>query len=431
MRQLRRFICAAGACLAVGSASFAAEPLIGTRDLHALGYFKYWDAALELDRGGVVRAVHLLDDSLYVVTDKGEVHAVHAGVGLPRWSQNLVESVYQVFAPAHVVDEHDKALAVFSTTPRTVIIDRHMGDLVADMPLDKAVSSPTVADAENIYFGSNDGHVYAMIWNDPRTQTAIFRWRVLAGGPVTSAPVLVNEGNDLVFASQGGSVFNCSAGFKILNWEFATGGPIIGDIAVDEVSAFVAGTDRLLYHLDTVSGVPRWQVRFPEPLRRGPVVAGRTVYQYCSGEGITALDADSGEVLWKKPDAEHFCCRNIDHVYLTTGDHRLLMIDADSGRTAGLVRLPRNVVSVRNTRDETLYLVSADGRVLCGKPAGSPHLTPAQLATARRELYRRRAPRETAEPMREVQRRGAAEGVIDLDDPLRSSTNVSPRGGDE
>ena len=157
-------------------------------------------------------------------------------------------------------------------------------------------------------------------------------------------------------------------------------------------------------------------------------MAGRTVFQYCPGEGITALDADSGEVLWKNPEAEHFCCRNIDHVYLATGDHRLLVIDANSGQTEGRIRLPRDVVGVRNTRDETLYLASANGRVLCGKPAGTPHLTPAQLATARRELYGRSAPPETAEPMREVQKRGAAEGVIDMDDPLRSPTDVPPQG---
>ena len=406
----------------------AAEQLIEERSLDELGFQRFWELELDLDRGGAATDAFLVDDTLYVMTDKGSVHAVHAGVGLSRWSQNFTTSAFRVFRPYHFQLENGEMLAVFSTAARTIIVDRYAGDIVGDFPLDKAMSSPTIADATNIYFGSADGHMYAMIWRDTPRHEAVNRWRVMAGGPVTSTPVLTDAGENLVFASQGGSVYSCTAQFKVFNWEFKSNGPIIGDFFVDPSGIYVASTDRSLYRLDAGSGVAEWRVRFPEPLREGPVVMGRTVYLNVPGEGLAAVDADRGTVLWNNADAQHLLCSTVDRIYAMTDRNRILSIDAATGKTLQSITPNAPLIPVRNLADDSIYLVNSRGGILCARPSGTPYLTPDQVESARVDLRKPPVAVGEAAASDEPRPLESKRGVVDLDDPLRSNSDTGAGG---
>ncbi len=427
MTVLRRSVLLA---LIAASSAAAANPLVPLDDLRKLGYFQYWEMSLSFEGAQHVTHGFLVDDSIYLTTDTGMVHSIHAGVGLPRWSQLIAGKAQDVFCPTHFYDANGHPFAVCATPSRTVIVDRLMGDLIADMPIKKATTCPPVADATRIYFGSADGYFYSMIWNDPRTVSAIEFWKVIAGGPTTSRPYLINENNDLVFASQGGYVFNCTAVGKILNWRFEAEGPIFGDIAVVDSGTYVASIDRSLYRISTDSGLRRWRVRFPQPLDRGPLVAGRTVYQYCTGEGITALNADDGDTLWQVRDAVDVAAVAIDHVFLIGADESVLKVRMNDGQVVARVAMPRDVVPLRNIDGDTLYFASVDGDALCAQPVGKPHLTPEELAVARRAMRKARTDRDdTGADQPEFDQPARDRGGIDPKDPLRDDGGVPPLGG--
>lgn len=425
-----RIILAAASMLVGAGAASADDFFVAERSLDRLGYFKYWDIALELSRGGQVVAAHLVDDTLYVVTDKGDMHAVHAGVGLPRWSQHLAESVYHVFTPSHFAYHNGKALGVYTTSRRTIIADRYSGEFVADMPLEQAMAGTTIASGDFLFFGGNDGYFYCMIWSDPRTPSPIMSWKVMTGGPVTATPVFVNEGQDIVFASQNGVVYNATALQRILNWSFKTGGPVTGDIHVDPDSVYVASTDRSLYRVDTTSGVQRWRLRFQDPLREGPTVVAQTVYQYSAREGLAAVSADNGKVLWKSPAARSLVCSNEGRICVASVSDELQVLDSATGDILATERLQRAVVTVRNTRDNSMYLVSAHGTILCARPEGASHLTPNQVAEARRTLHAQPARTAADERLPDPPRAAPEESVIDLKDPLRSRSRTPALGSD-
>jgi outer membrane protein assembly factor BamB len=407
----------------------AGEALLGTGELNALGYFKYWSLDLDMDRGGYVRDAYRIDDSLYVVSENGDIFALHADIGLSRWARNLTESVYRVFEPQHFSSEGGATLAVIATTPRVFILDRYTGDEVKDLTLSASVGSAVVAHGGSLFFGSSDGHLYSMVWNDPRTHEAIFNWKVMAGGPVGATPHLVNGGEDLVFASQNGSVFNCTAGQKILNWDYQADGAIEGEIAVDPESVYVASSDRSLYRLDMASGAPRWRVRFPEPLHVGPVVIGNMVFQYCDTQGVSGIDAETGKVLWNVGSARNVVCRNGDKVIVSAGT-QLQLVATDSGAVLETVTLPTHTRALLNTEDETLYAVSRLGTVLCAKPQGHPYLTPEVVALAKRELHSPLALEAGEEGESELKPRSPNRSeVLDWDDPLRSTTGIPPLAG--
>jgi outer membrane protein assembly factor BamB len=308
MPSPRRFALISLSVLTATAMVRAQGPLLVPADLAALGYFQYWESSLDLDRARGLTGAHLLDDTLYFTTDSGEAHAMQAGAGLPRWSQNVAESVYEIFPPTHFRGPAGRPMVVFTTSARTLVIDRLMGDVIADMPIDRAVAGAGVITGSRLYFGSADGHLYCMNWTDPRTNSAVLIWRVMAGGPVTGRPLLVNNDDDLIFASQGGSVFCCTAAQKVLNWRARTGGPIIGEIALDGPGVFVAGTDRSLYRFNALSGTREWRLRFSRTAQPGTggqrrdclsVLRGRGYHR--GGRGKTARSSG------KSPTPSVFC----------------------------------------------------------------------------------------------------------------------------
>lgn len=432
-RQFRSF---AGippvACLAFAW-SWLASPAIGqnyvvsSTELRDIDYYTYWTVQLDLASGGKVTAGFVLDDTLYLVTDKGDIHAVHAGAGLPRWSRALTESVYSIFAPTHF--EHDGVqLGVYSTSTRIIILDRYSGATVEDMPLSLGMAGPASATSDMVFFGSNDGHVYAMIWNDLRTTSAVQKWRVMTGGPVTSHIALVNDDNDIVFATQRGSVFSCTSDEKILNWQFDTTGTIFGDIQVNDSAVYVAGTDRMLYRLSTATGDLEWRLRYPEPLDQGPIAMDRTVFQYCEGLGITAVDTRSGEMLWKREAATQVLAGDLDSVFMLESGNRLVKVNGKSGETDASIQISDRTIGVTNPDGGAIYLVSPFGYVVCAQPLDTPRLSPESLAMARREVRAQpRTETEAAEPEAPI----THESPVNRDDPLRSTTNITPLAADK
>ncbi len=419
------------ACLMLVGAypCWAGEAQLGTRELKSLGYFKYWSLDLDMSRGGYVRDAYRVDDSLYVISEKGSVFALHADIGLTRWSRNLTESVYQIFEPQHFMSEGGASLVAIATTPRFFVIDRYSGDEVKDLTLGASVGTSVLAQGSTLYFGSSDGHLYSMLWDDPRKNEAIFLWRAMAGGPVGATPYLVNAGEDLVFASQSGSVFNCTSGQKILNWDFSAGGAIEGEIAVDPENVYVASSDRSLYRLDMVSGVPRWRVRFPEPLHTGPVVIGNMVFQYCDTQGVAGIDVETGKTLWTVGGTKGVVCRTGDRVILSA-DEELKLVAADTGEVLESVVMQPHTRALQNTQDDTLYMVSRLGTVFCAKPKGHPYLTPEVVALAKRELHQPPVVEEAADDDAELKPRLPKRSeVLDWDDPLRSTTDIPPLAG--
>jgi outer membrane protein assembly factor BamB len=238
---------------------------------------------------------------------------------------------------------------------------------------------------------------------------------------VRTTPVLVNEGRDIIFAGQGGTVYNCTRLAKLLNWQFSTEGDQLADLTVDESGVYVASTDRSLYRLDPASGAPRWRVRFPEPLQDPPQVAGPVVYQYCVGEGVVALEVDTGNLMWRINEARAVIGQNPDFVLLADGG-RILKVAAKTGELLASVALQSEARPVAQVEGDMIYIVTRRGAVVAAHPEGSPHLTPAQIAQARRELHRRPQTEETVED-EEPPAPPPADEIIDRDDPLRSRSD--------
>ncbi|UCG17645.1 MAG: PQQ-binding-like beta-propeller repeat protein [Phycisphaerales bacterium] len=400
MGRLHGALAAAVGIAAISGGRAAADSLVDAGQLRAAGYTKYWETQLPLRRGDQVAAVHLLDDNIYVTTTDGEVLAVHPGAGLLRWGRHITQRTYTIFRPTHVVDEADAGPVVFTTSSGITVIDRYSGELRKVTPSMFAAGSAATGEVTRLiegdseilqyrlFAGSSDGHLYAVEWKVPAQPEPTRLWRARTGGAVRSTPVY-GDADHLYCASMGGRVYCCTSATKAEQWTFppkGTIGPVRGDIHVTQDGVYVASADRSVYKLDPISGIQRWRRRLPEMLETGPVVLAGTVFQYCPGAGVFAIDAGYGDILWDLPEGQQAVARHGERICITMTDNHLAWVDVKTGKVNSKVSLPDRTLAAQNHDDAAIYLISPLGNLMCARPVGVKPLTNVELEVAHATL---------------------------------------------
>jgi len=138
-------------------------------------------------------------------------------------------------------------------------------------------------------------------------------WSMNEGGPSQPMPVAHNGTLYLVHTGNVVQALNGATGDLI--WEYRAGpeqGGAMRNMAIYEDKVFVATSDARMVALDARTGTLVWESRFADPekgyaARTGPLVINGKLIQGLNGcdrfkeEGcfITALDADTGHLLWR------------------------------------------------------------------------------------------------------------------------------------
>lgn len=360
-----------GLCAGVKAAP--SEEIAPEHALREAGLVRYWQAQLPFQRGDSPVAAYLIDDSLYITTRLGDLHAVDPGVGRLRWTHAASGRDKRVFKPSHLSTVDGREATLVAHSEGAYVYDRGSGAVLAKVPGLWIAGSAPVGDAVSFYVGGNDGYVHAIQWYNPTHHKPIHTWKVFGGGPITSTPLLFD--GVLCFASQNGSVYACTADWnKKLRWQHATEAAIIADLFGDESGVYVASLDRSLYRLNVTTGASHWRYRFPKPLRDAPIVSQRTVYQYCRGFGLYAIDVDSYELLWKDPLATAFVSRRADRTCVRRGEDAVAVLDSTSGKPKGVVPIPARSVVTTNPDAITFYVTTPDGAVGCFTSSGVRYL---------------------------------------------------------
>ena len=146
------------------------------------------------------------------------------------------------------------------------------------------------------------------------------------------------------------------------------------------------------YGLHRADGTPDWTTGLPQTVDNVTVAekAGVVLASSYSGQGVTALDANTGHVLWKEP---------VTYLVDLVDDTVLLTVQNDDGpSTLRLARLRSgSTVWMRTTRDNTAYwqLDVGPGTTAAGHPdrGGPDGRSRHHPEPRRRSRARRRGPR--------------------------------------
>ncbi len=259
---------------------------------------------------------------------------------------------------------------------------------------DRIISSPVHQDGV-IYFGGDDGNVYAVNAADGRQL-----WKRKTGGPVPSTPAIA--GNVVYAVSYDGKLYALDTRTGAMQWKFATEGErrfearglhgmqpkqqtvadpfdvFLSSPVVGGGSVYFGSGDGHVYSLDGASGALNWKFRTGNVVHASPAYSDGVVYVGSWDSYLYAIDAKTGAEKWRFHGGEDPAIHNqvgfqsspavVDGViYTGCRDSKLYAIDAVTGRekwhfdAAGswVVSSPAVVRGkvIFGTSDSSLYLV--------------------------------------------------------------------------
>ena len=260
---------------------------------------------------------------------------------------------------------------------------------------DRIVSSPVHSDGV-IYFGGDDGYIYAV-----DASTGRQRWKRKTDGPVPATPAI--DRGMLYVGSYDGKFYALDARTGTLRWKFTTGGErrfeakgLHGQLPKNQTIAdaydvflsspvVVNGTvyfgsgDGHVYALDTKSGELRWKFATGDVVHASPAYADGVLYFGSWDSWFYAVDARTGEQRWRFHGGEDPVIHNqvgfqssptiVDGiVYTGCRDSNLYALDAATGREkwryyangSWIISSPAVTAGkvIFGTADSSLYLVA-------------------------------------------------------------------------
>ncbi len=240
---------------------------------------------------------------IFVGTDSGAFHAIDA-TGQKKWTFETGEPIKA--RPAVIGD----SVFVQSDSGFAYRLDKRSGrerwrtKIDAGSPKRIPVNQPKtrwdrfgssfVADAQQVYVGSRDNHLYALDLEDGQE-----RWRVATRDMITATPALL--GDAVLLASFDGTVRSVAARDGKERWSYDARLPISGDLAVAGNQVLAGSRTYDLISLDARTGKELWKSYYWFSwIESPPVVKESVVYTGSSdATGVFAIDLADGTRRWK------------------------------------------------------------------------------------------------------------------------------------
>jgi outer membrane protein assembly factor BamB len=161
--------------------------------------------------------------------------------------------------------------------------------------LSRVASTRPIMLGNQIVFGSAAGEVVGH-----RLGLGLKTWGFLANGPQATDPVLM--GATVGFVTQQGDVVFLDTFEGRLVGRARVFGSLASNPVSDGEHMYLASVDQSVWSFDT-DGSTRWRYRTPRPLRSQPTIlteapGGSTLFVDVPGDGMTALDAATGQPRW-------------------------------------------------------------------------------------------------------------------------------------
>lgn len=229
----------------------------------------------------------------FVGSDDGNVYAVRAD-GSQLWSFTTGGAVTSSPALGPGDPVVGGIVYVGSSDDNMYALKASTGAELANFTTGGAITSSPALAGGNLYFGSEDGKVYAIDSLDFSDE----RWSFTTGGAVDSSPAVAN--GKVYIGSDDDNVYalNAFTGAKV--WSFTTGGPVTSSPAVANGVVYVGSFDGNVYALNASTGAELWSYNTTgsNDVFSSPVVANGVVYFGDDIGDVIALNASTGTELW-------------------------------------------------------------------------------------------------------------------------------------
>jgi len=316
-----------------------------------------WANKVAMRKGETLKQLFIAGENIYSLSSGNYITALNRQKGTMIFSRTLSPAGFPVVGWELYND------VIFSIVGNELVeIDPQSGKELSAIRLDVGAACAAARNRSYFYIGGTDRRVHTLRADD---KVRLFR----VGAENDSAVVsLVADEDFVVFATDGGNVVSFTAGGPKQLWQFYAAEAIVGPIARDASSLFVASKDTNVYRLDIRKGKLIWKYQTEAMLDRGPVVTGSVVYQYVRDKGLAAIDKKSGRDLWQLAGGVDLLAETGGKAYVITDKKTLVVMDNKKGEELYSVNFVGVSRYAANTVDSKMYIADKDGRIACIKP---------------------------------------------------------------
>lgn len=364
--------------------------------LRAVGLQYYWEnpRGLPLRPGEWINELYLRDENLYLVSDRNDVYACDAQMGIYKWRVNVGPAREALYPPVNIsetrlppeVGSAEMVISppimsgfpafpasVFTTGNRLTLVNRDSGRVYRQYLFDGFSSSAQPAvDPGALYF-------YAA--------TAIRRLQrvnLLCEVRTTTVDIdgLVNAplkifGDGVYLGSRNGLIMCVSRNVDLSRkWTLRLRGAVLREFHVDEKGLFVMCEDQHFYGIDPVTGGNLYPAIFLEGRPAAAMQMGpRSVFQRITGRGLYAIDFQKGTVRWRIPAGVTVVGATNTEVWILDTSGNLLIVDEMTGTLKKSISYRGFDYYAANARVPAVYTATKDGKFFCLSRKEEGHIT--------------------------------------------------------
>ena len=261
--------------------------------------------------GAAIYAESAMRDGIaYVGTSGGMFHAINASTGAFVWSFAAGRPIHGGAAltdsAVYFVCDNGYLFKLRRTDGTEVwrydlgdgrvsrVLAHQVIDNSGDFDFDLSAPTPVLVD-DNVIVGSGDGSMHAV-----NAITGQREWRFEGHGKVRSTAVI--DGDRVLFGTFDGFVYAIDRASGAKLWELNTQGPIVTSVSVIGDRVIVGNRYGLLAALDIGTGKPVWRVQlWGSSAESEATAAGGSLFYFGSSDlrRVALMDAKDGRVLWR------------------------------------------------------------------------------------------------------------------------------------
>ncbi len=214
-----------------------------------------------------------------------------------------------------------------------------------------------------VYFGSRDGHLYAVNLSDGSLAWA---FRTADGGDILSSPFV--HGDSVYAGSNDQKVYRIARDTGKEKWRYAAGLFVQGDpLVLDDLPLVVVGShDKKLHGIHRDTGKALWTVPTGGPITGQAAVWGNSVL-FGSEDGILrAVEPAGGKVLWTIACGSDIVATPVvagDQAYVGTKAGTLICLDLPSRKTSWTLQMGASITRRVALGADAVYAGSSAGWV--------------------------------------------------------------------
>ena len=250
---------------------------------------KVW--SMNLEKGAISSSPVIYDNFLYVITEEGILKVIDMSEEKVKWTYDFGDKV--VASPiikddilyVGDCDGDFYALNISSDLKD----DDH--DTIWEANLPDAIKSTAIFQDGKVYFGCDDGYVYAYDNNGKQL------WKYDFDEEVQSSPIIAE--NTLYIGASNGKLaaLDLSGNEK---WTYTTADEIVSSPAYYDDAVFVGSADGNLYCINSADGSLKWNANMENKVLSSPMIDSHdnSVYVGSDSGNITCFDLRDGTFKW-------------------------------------------------------------------------------------------------------------------------------------